>query len=311
MQNDKDCNCNEKGFRQLNPYNSWNYKCTIGLFYVLLIIGFLITAVKTVSDKSYMYYAFGLLVLIIVITALQPIVLLYIPSAILTATEFTPEFLPFDKYFPRHVYFEQPDTFYSIKQEVTQMLFKTHGGKDLTLTRDTYSGANRGIGKDVKVVNNTTVGWRILNIKAGDTYSPYADSFPTLRKVLEQCPEVISCAISVLEPGVEIPIHVGYYKGVMRYMLPTHVPAESDKVFLCVNGKKYNWTEGEGVLWDDNFPHKVYNYTKEIRVVVYMDIKRPLTGIIDWINRKGISMAANSSIVKKEVKRTERQIKLT
>jgi aspartyl/asparaginyl beta-hydroxylase (cupin superfamily) len=77
--------------------------------------------------------------------------------------------------------------------------------------------------------------------------------------VLRKLPEVTSCVVSVLEPGIHIPIHVGYYKGIMRYMIPTHIPKDKDNVFLCVNGIKYSWTEGEGVLWDDTFSHKVYN----------------------------------------------------
>ena len=93
-------------------------------------------------------------------------------------------------------------------------------------------------------------------------------------------------------------------------MLPTHVPKDRDNVFLCVNGKKYNWTEGEGVLWDDNFPHKVYNYTNETRVLIYMDVERPLSGFSKHLNQFIIHAASGSKIVKDEVARTEKQVKL-
>jgi beta-hydroxylase len=65
------------------------------------------------------------------------------------------------------------------------------------------------------------------------------------------------------------------------------------------------------VLCDDNFPHKVYNYSDEIRVVIYMDVQRPLPGLLHSLNKTMIALAANSSIVKKEVQRTEKQVKLT
>ena len=58
-------------------------------------------------------------------------------------------------------------------------------------------------------------------------------------------------------------------------MLPLQVPKDRDNLFLCVNGIKYHWTEGLGVLWDDNYPHKVYNNTNETRIVLYMDVVRP------------------------------------
>jgi beta-hydroxylase len=238
----------------------------------------------------------------------KPSTLLHAPSALLTSHVKTPEFLDV-ALFPQHKLFEKD--FPDLKKEVSNLLQQTHQGKDLTLTRDTYSGENAYIGSDVKVQDGTTTGWRVLPIRTGTTFSAHAAHFPILKRILRRCPDVVACVISVLEPGVTIPIHNGYYKGIMRYMIPTHVPKERDKVFLCVNGKKYHWTEGKSVLWDDNFPHKVYNYSDEIRVVIYMDVIRPLTGLLDTFNRGMIGLAANSPIVKKEIARTEKQIKLS
>jgi aspartyl/asparaginyl beta-hydroxylase (cupin superfamily) len=101
----------------------------------------------------------------------------------------------------------------------------------------------------------------VINIKAGDEYSAAAHKyFPNLVQILKGVPQIETCAISVLQNGVHIPIHVGYYKGIMRYMIPIVVPKDRENVFLCVNELKYCWTEGVGVLWDDTYPHKVYNY---------------------------------------------------
>ena len=98
----------------------------------------------------------------------------------------------------------------------------------------------------------------------------------------------------------------------MRFMIPTHIPKDRKNVFLCVNGIKYSWKEGEGVLWDDTFVHKVYNNTDEVRVLIYMDVIRPLDNeSISWlngINKWFINKATGSSIVQEEIKRTERQI---
>ena len=108
---------------------------------------------------------------------------------------------------------------------------------------------------------------------------------PFLCKILDTMPEVSSCALSLLEPKIKIPIHNGYYKGIMRFMLPIKIPKDKKNVFLCNNGIKYHWKEGNPVLWDDTYPHKVYNNTNEIRIVLYMDIERPFKNpIAKWYN---------------------------
>ena len=97
--------------------------------------------------------------------------------------------------------------------------------------------------------------------------------------------------------------------GIMRYMIPVVVPKDRENVFLCVNELKYCWTEGVGVLWDDTYPHKVYNNTDEIRVVIYMDVVRPLSWGLNALNLLIIKLTCSSKIVKDEIKRTEIHVK--
>jgi beta-hydroxylase len=291
-----------------------NQNDVAGVVMMILIFTFILCLFMSVYRYSkgqrvgyWLIASLTILVAIIVGFRHQPLVFLYMPSSVLSLVLRTPEILDRKRFFPHHRRFESPSSFSKIKQEVSNMLEKTNGGQTLTLTHDTYSGQNAYIGSDIKSVNGVQRGWRLLNIKVGETYSPDSIHFPHLVSLLEKTPEIKSCVVSVLEPGIRIPIHVGYYKGIMRYMIPTHVPQERDKVFLCVNGKKYNWTEGEGVLWDDTFAHKVYNNSDEIRVVVYMDVVRPLP-IGNRVNNFLIDMVTGSSIVKDEVKRTEIQV---
>jgi ornithine lipid ester-linked acyl 2-hydroxylase len=300
------CNCNEAGYSELPSTDSWNENCSTARQLFLLFL--LSLALLATRRKHLVTLSLALLAYLFYRVYQRPSTLLHAPSALLTSSIRTPEFLDLSL-FPHHKLFEKD--FSLLKEEVSHLLLKTRQGKDLTLTRDTYSGENAYIGSDVKVQNGQTTGWRVLPIKTGSSFSAHATHFPTLKRILRRCPDVVACVISVLEPGVTIPIHNGYYKGIMRYMIPTHVPQERDKVFLCVNGKKYHWTEGKSVLWDDNFPHKVYNYSDEIRVVIYMDVIRPLSGLLNSFNRSMLNIAANSRIVKKEIERTEKQIKLS
>ena len=128
---------------------------------------------------------------------------------------------------------------------------------------------------------------------------------PFLVSILKKLDEVKSCAVSILPSKKIIPIHIGYYKGVMRYQLAIKVPKKGD-CFICVNGIKYNWKTGHGVLFDDTYPHKVYNDSDEDRIVLYMDIERPNLGSLKWMNKVFLHLANNSSIAKKEVASTEK-----
>lgn len=315
----KNCSCKaENGYIYSSHTSSWNENDQIGLFLCILFVLAFILLIMTVYywiktsklSKKWLISTLSLWVIFIAIVMNRPIRALYMVSSLFSLSTHTPEFMDRTIMFPNHIKFEEKTSFLEIKSEVTRMLENTNQGQSLTLTKDTYGGENQYIGSDVKIVNGQTRGWRILNIKAGSTYSPHAHQFPELCKILRDTPEIISCVVSVLEPHVMIPLHVGYYKGIMRYMIPTHVPQDKENIFLCVNGIKYHWSEGVGVLWDDTYPHKVYNNTDEIRVVIYMDVLRPFSGFKQHINQFFLNLATNSSAVKDEIKRTEVQMKI-
>jgi aspartyl/asparaginyl beta-hydroxylase (cupin superfamily) len=177
---------------------------------------------------------------------------------------------------------------------------------------DSFSGQNEYIGNDVKVnENGDETGWRLMTLKVGDEITNKCyENFSKLAKLLENHPEIVSCALSILEPNTMIPIHVGYYKGIIRYMLPLIVPDDKDNCFLWVNGLKYSWTEGKSVLWDDIYPHKVYNNTNQNRVLLYMDVVRPIDGFLGNLNSFVLKLIKNSEIVKQEIKRTENKMEI-
>ena len=303
----------ESAFKKITDNFTFNKKDKSGLINLFLLstAGLLgITAVVQ-QNNYYLYGAFSSFCLLAGRIYKNPIEALYMMSTLITLTTRTPEFLDKDAYFPMNRVFEDPANFEALKEEVDNILEKTGGGDSLTMTRDTYSGQNKYIGSDIrKNDDGITKAWRVINIKAGDEYSAAAHKyFPSLVRILRTVPQIGTCAVSVLQDGVHIPIHVGYYKGIMRYMIPIVVPKDRENVFLCVNELKYFWTEGVGVLWDDTYPHKVYNNTDEIRVVIYMDVVRPLSWGLNALNRFILLLACNSKIVKDEIKKTEIQVK--
>ena len=254
----------ESAFKKITDNFTFNKNDRSGLINILLLSTASLLGITAVAQQNYnyLYGAFASLGTFAVRIYMNPIEALYMMSALITLGIRTPEFLDKDAYFPMNRVFEDPANFAALKEEVENVLEKTGGGDSLTMTSDTFSGQNKYIGSDIrKNDDGITKAWRVINIKAGDEYSAAAHKyFPNLVRLLRSVPQIGTCAVSVLQDGVHIPIHVGYYKGIMRYMIPIVVPKDRENVFLCVNELKYCWTEGVGVLWDDTYPHKVYNY---------------------------------------------------
>jgi len=293
---------------------SYNKNDMIGLLnnlLVVLFITFIFIFIKNNNNKNYLYVSLLCLFIFFVRIYRKPIGIVYMISSLITLATRTPEFLDKDKYFPNNYLFEKPENFKILKKEVEDMISKTDNGDSLLMMSKTLNGANEYVGSYRNIINDKVKAWRFVNIKIGKEFTKDANKhFPFLVKLLKGLPEVTTCAISVLQEGVRIPIHTGYYKGIMRYMMPIIVPKDRENVFLCVNEKKYNWTEGEGVLWDDNFPHKVYNNTNEIRVVIFMDVIRPLCRVANYLNKQFVNLICNTKIIKDEIKQTEIQIKI-
>lgn len=287
---------------------SWNHNDTLGVVMVCLLIATLVPLRKlsfgsVFGGRRILQLLIGLLSIGCIIYN-DPVRVLYPFSAVITLTTRTPEFLDKNLYFPNGLLFE--NKFPAIRAELDHFLSITSNGDLVGKTRDTYNGTNREIGSGGSGSNS----WRLFQIKVLGSVLPGAvEYFPTVVRLLRRCPDVISCVVSILQPHVMIPSHVGYMKGVVRYMLPLIVPADRESCYLCVNKKKYSWTEGEGVVWDDTYPHMVRNNTNQIRVVLYFDIRRKfmssLNGVMCDIAQ---SIIRNSPVVKTQMSAQEKQM---
>jgi aspartate beta-hydroxylase/beta-hydroxylase len=98
---------------------------------------------------------------------------------------------------------------------------------------------------------------------------------PETCAALAKVPGVLQAFFSVLEPGKSVPLHDGPYLGYLRYHLGVRVPKD-DPPQIRVAGQPYVWKEGEGVMFDDSWPHEVVNHSREPRVVLIVDVPRPL-----------------------------------
>ena len=188
------------------------------------------------------------------------------------------------------------DQYHAVRAEVLAFV----DSHRLALTSSTYG--NEYIGKD-RVGEE---GWRVFMVKLGNHFPHIARrNVPSLCRALEDRPEIVSCLVSVLPPGVHIPPHVGYSKAVQRLMLALEVPRE-EGCFLCVNGEKLRWEEGRFLAFDDTFPHTVQNNTSERRVVLYMDVlRKDVSPFLDWLAPRVVSLVQATPYLQEEIKKTE------
>ena len=54
---------------------------------------------------------------------------------------------------------------------------------------------------------------------------------------------------------------------------------------IRIKDQRYTWIEGESVLFDDSWEHEVKNESDEIRVVLIVDVLRPMPFAFRSVNR--------------------------
>ncbi len=102
---------------------------------------------------------------------------------------------------------------------------------------------------------------------------------------------------SILLPHKHLPAHRGPYKGVLRYHLGLKVPEPAAASAIKVGSKQASWQEGKSLIFDDTFVHEAWNSTNEIRVVLFVDFRRPLPFPISFLNNLFISYIRSSPLV--------------
>ena len=108
---------------------------------------------------------------------------------------------------------------------------------------------------------------------------------PATARALRGIPGIRTAFFSILEPGKRIPLHTGPYNGVLRLHLGLVVPDPPERCWIEVGGERYNWREGQAVVFDDLYPHQVHNDTQGLRAVLFVDFERPCRAPVKWLNR--------------------------
>ena len=126
---------------------------------------------------------------------------------------------------------------------------------------------------------NDGLDWRMFVLKAYDMTVPEnLARMPVLTRLLAECPEVKSAAVSFLAPRKHIPPHRGPFRGIMRFHLGLVIPKQADgrpATIMMINHEERRIADGECMLWDDTFEHEVMNNSDQPRVALLLDVWRP------------------------------------
>jgi len=120
--------------------------------------------------------------------------------------------------------------------------------------------------------------WRmfLLRVYGQDIRSNLAHC-PRLAQLLAASPEVLSATLSFLAPHKHIPRHRGPFRGVMRFHLGLKIPSEPGgrpATIMMIDDHEYRISDGEMLLWDDTFPHEVWNDSDQWRIALLLDVRR-------------------------------------
>ncbi|GLQ91298.1 aspartyl/asparaginyl beta-hydroxylase domain-containing protein [Dyella acidisoli] len=120
--------------------------------------------------------------------------------------------------------------------------------------------------------------WRVLVLKVyGTDIGKNLATCPKLAQLIASSPDVLSATLSFLAPHKHIPRHRGPFRGILRYQLGLSVPVDADgrpAAVLALNDQEHRIGSGQHLLWDDTYPHEVWNHSDEPRIALLLDVRR-------------------------------------
>lgn len=144
--------------------------------------------------------------------------------------------------------------------------------------------------------------WKVFVLDLmGETPELAAKLCPETCAVLKKIPNLFQAFFSVLEPRKPIPAHTGPYSGYIRYHLGVKVPSQAPPT-IRLKDQYYTWQTGKSVLFDDTWEHEVFNESNEERVVLIVDIFRPLPFLLHQTNSLIIKNLIKNMYGKKVIK---------
>jgi aspartyl/asparaginyl beta-hydroxylase (cupin superfamily) len=97
---------------------------------------------------------------------------------------------------------------------------------------------------------------------------------PAISRLVANVPSLANAELSVLAPGAELRLHKAGNRCFLRMHLGIIVP--KGDVCLELEGERLEWKEGKVMIFDDFYPHTAWNRTEQTRVILMVDLFRPM-----------------------------------
>lgn len=97
------------------------------------------------------------------------------------------------------------------------------------------------------------------------------DECPTIKKILQEFPQMVSASVNILMPGAELKEHQGDSDSFYRCHLGIEVPYGLPDLAFEVEGEAKAWSEDDMIIFLDAKNHKAYNYSDKRRVIFLFD----------------------------------------
>ena len=99
---------------------------------------------------------------------------------------------------------------------------------------------------------------------------------PVTSQALAGMPGLVTAFVSIMEPGTYVPPHRGLTTAWVNCHLPLVLPKGEGRCEIAIDGQLHQWREGEWLVFDDTYTHEVWNETSEPRVVLLIQLRRPM-----------------------------------
>ncbi|MFG6441229.1 aspartyl/asparaginyl beta-hydroxylase domain-containing protein [Roseateles sp. LKC17W] len=129
-------------------------------------------------------------------------------------------------------------------------------------------------------------GWTRFHLKwYGDAHASAKTLCPVTTELLQRIPTVKAAMFAALPPGGRLVTHRDPFAGSVRYHLGLVTP-NADSCYISVDGERYAWRDGEGVIFDETYLHYAENQSDQMRIILFCDVERPLNNpLARWVNR--------------------------
>jgi beta-hydroxylase len=97
---------------------------------------------------------------------------------------------------------------------------------------------------------------------------------PQTMALLKNVPGLVVAFFSIMEPGTQVPPHRGVTKAWYNCHLGLVVP--EGQVGIEIAERRVGWREGEWIVFDETNRHRVWNETAQSRVVLFLQVRRPM-----------------------------------